>query len=661
MLDNVKVGTKLIGGFLVAAAIAAVIGIMGIRSASQMDALNNEMYTVRVASMKAIDEVNTELAKMRVSLRAMAMAGTNDAWKAEVNSFNSSQRDIDNSIENLDKLLRSDKGKALLAEIKNDYARFLSACKIIMSVTETKRIAADSAISTALAAARAPSLEVADGADELQKLIDDFAKAGWENSTKTYHSVFGLLVTMLVIGFLFSAGFGFFLSRSISVPLLKTVKMLSEQRKGHLSMRLNMKRDDEIGEMAKVMDAFGDDLQFIVVKTMKEIADGDLSANIPARDPEDEIGPALSRTIDTLRSLIIEDGGKVLNAAASKDLSQRMTITYKGDYAKMKDDINILVQNLDDSISQVSEAVGQVTSASGQISQGAQSLAEGANEQASSLEEVSSSLEEMSSMTKQNASNSNQAKTLAYEARSAANEGDASMKKMAEAIREIKTSADNTAKIIKTIDDIAFQTNLLALNAAVEAARAGEAGKGFAVVAEEVRNLAMRSAEAAKNTANMIEESVKSADSGVTITEEVAKSLGQIVNRIGHVGDLIAEIASASNEQAQGIEQVNTAMAQMNQVTQQNAANSEESASAAEELSSQAGELENMVSEFKLTAGSVRRPAGKTARPGLPPPPRQRPIIAAIPDKSKNKPPKSTKSVKAEQVIPLDDDEISGF
>jgi len=659
MLDNVKVGTKLIGGFLVVAAIAAFIGIMGIRSASQMNALNNEMYTVRVASMIAIDEVNTELAKMRVALRAMAMAGTNDAWKAEVNSFNASETSIDHSIDQLGKLLKSDKGKALLAEIKNDYARFLSACKIIMAVTENKRVAADSAISTALSAARAPSLEVADGADELQKLIVEFAKAGWENSTNTYHSAFGLLVTMLIIGFVFSAAFGFYLSRSISVPLLKTVKMLSEQRKGHLSMRLNMKRDDEIGEMAKVMDAFGDDLQFIVVKTMKEIADGDLSANIPSRDPEDEIGPALSQTIETLRNLIIEDGGKVLHAAAAKDLSQRITGTYKGEYARMKDSINTLVQNLDNSISQVSEAVGQVTSASGQISQGAQSLAEGANEQASSLEEVSSSLEEMSSMTKQNASNSNQAKHLASEARTAANDGDASMKKMAEAIREIKTSSDNTAKIIKTIDDIAFQTNLLALNAAVEAARAGEAGKGFAVVAEEVRNLAMRSAEAAKNTADMIEESVKNADSGVEITEEVAKSLGQIVDRISKVGDLIAEIASASGEQAQGIEQVNTAVAQMNQVTQSNAANSEESASASEELSSQAAELASMVSEFKLTGG-VSHSVGARRNPP-PSPPRQRPIIAALPNKKAGGGKKPLKSVKAEEIIPLDDGDLGEF
>jgi len=171
----------------------------------------------------------------------------------------------------------------------------------------------------------------------------------------------------------------------------------------------------------------------------------------------------------------------------------------------------------------------------------------------------------------------------------------------------------------------------------------------------------MRSAEAAKNTANMIEESVKSATSGVTITEEVEKSLVQIVDRIGRVGDLIAEIASASNEQAQGIEQVNTAIAQMNQVTQSNAANSEESASAAEELNNQAGELENMVSEFKLSAGGSRQQTGR--RLALPPPAqKQRPIIAALPNKSgKNKAgaAKPAKSVKAEEVIPLDDDDMN--
>ena len=268
-------------------------------------------------------------------------------------------------------------------------------------------------------------------------------------------------------------------------------------------------------------------------------------------------------------------------------------------------------------------------------------------------------------MTKQNAGNSNQAKHLVGEAGAAVNEADEAMKRMATAITEIKTSSDNTAKILKTIDEIAFQTNLLALNAAVEAARAGESGKGFAVVAEEVRNLAMRSAEASKNTATMIEESVRNAENGVKITEDVAKALNKTVERSSKVSDLIAEIAAASNEQALGIEQVNTAVAQMNQVTQQNAANSEESASAAEELSAQASELSNMVSAFILSSGgSGSSRKSQPNRRGLPPPQRHQ---AALPDKRANTQkalpakPASARAVKAEQIIPLDDEDLGSF
>jgi methyl-accepting chemotaxis protein len=181
------------------------------------------------------------------------------------------------------------------------------------------------------------------------------------------------------------------------------------------------------------------------------------------------------------------------------------------------------------------------------------------------------------------------------------------MKRMGSAIMKIKESSDSTAKIIKTIDEIAFQTNLLALNAAVEAARAGEAGKGFAVVAEEVRNLAQRSAEAAKNTAQLIEESQENSEGGVRISDEVGKILGRIVDGVKKVNDLIGEFNAASNEQSNGIEQVNIAVSQMNKVTQQNAANSEESASAAEELNSQAEELAAMVSGFKLSSSSERQ------------------------------------------------------
>ena len=254
-------------------------------------------------------------------------------------------------------------------------------------------------------------------------------------------------------------------------------------------------------------------------------------------------------------------------------------------------------------VAALTEGAEQVASASGQVSSASQSLAEGATEQAAGLEETSSSLEEMSSMTKQNADNAQQANTLAGEARKAADNGMHSMTRMNEAINEIQKSSDETAKIIKVIDEIAFQTNLLALNAAVEAARAGEAGKGFAVVAEEVRNLAMRSAEAAKNTANMIEESVKNSKNGVDIATEVGKVLEEIVQRIGKTTDLVGEIAAASGEQAQGIDQVNQAVAQMDKVTQQNAANAEESASASEELNAQAESMQEVVGELVALVG----------------------------------------------------------
>ncbi len=265
-------------------------------------------------------------------------------------------------------------------------------------------------------------------------------------------------------------------------------------------------------------------------------------------------------------------------------------------------------------IAELSTGAEQISSASSQVSSASQSLAEGASEQASSLEETSSALEEMSSMTNQNADNAGQANTLAVQASDGAQQGTSSMEKMTEAISEIKKSSDETAKIIKVIDEIAFQTNLLALNAAVEAARAGEAGKGFAVVAEEVRNLAMRSAEAAKNTSSLIEGSQKNSENGVKATEDVTTILNEMTSNISNVTNLVSEVAAASKEQATGIGQVNTAITQIDQVTQQNASNAEESASASEEMNAQAQQLQNIVGDLTLLVRGSKENEMSTGR-----------------------------------------------
>ncbi len=261
------------------------------------------------------------------------------------------------------------------------------------------------------------------------------------------------------------------------------------------------------------------------------------------------------------------------------------------------------------------EGSGQVASAASQVSGSSQSLAQGASEQATALEETTSALEQMSSMTRRNAETAQQAARLAGEARGAAGRSNQTMGRMSSAIEAILTSAGRTAKILKTIDEIAFQTNLLALNAAVEAARAGEAGKGFAVVADEVRNLAMRSAGAARETAALIEESVGNARGGAGICGEVAKSLEEITVAAARASDLVEEIAAASKEQSQGILQVNVAVVQMDKVTQSNAAAAEESAAAAEELAGQAESLSGVVHELIRLVGVSERIAPFDMRP----------------------------------------------
>jgi len=651
MLNDIKIGIKAGAAYTVAILMIVALLLLCIKGLNQL----NTNYLQYVGSIREIGELKAGLEKMDAYLYHYIAVPT-----ARDNILASIKQETDS----IDQIIQTYKGKELAPEEKKILSDFDAAWsemqrgyKEIMKVAdggkndEVARLLAEGSY---LIQARNNTLATV-------RNLNDYSAGRKETNIKSgaVRSVIVLLI-IVVAGIIFEIAGWIYIQVGIINVMKKGVLMMQELEKGHLSNRLHLNRRDEIGKLTDAMDKFAENLQQNVIFSMRQISEGNVDIAPAITDDKDEIGPALKKMVETIKNLgnemnvltksamegqldirgnaeafngayqdivagvnktldaimgPIGEASMVLEKVADKDMSARVNGDYKGDYARIKESINSAVENLDKALQQVAIGAEQVASASVQVSTGGQSLSQGASEQASSLEEISSSLQEMSSMTKQNVLNARDAKGVADQARSSADKGVESMSRMSSAINQIKSSSDSTAKIVKTIDEIAFQTNLLALNAAVEAARAGDAGKGFAVVAEEVRNLAMRSAEAAKNTANLIEEAVKNSENGVNINAEVLKNFQEIADKSNKVSQVVAEIAAASEQQDQGISQVTKAVEQLNQVTQQNAANAEESASAAEEMSSQSEEMRSMVASFNLTGSEEYIQSPRLGRP----------------------------------------------
>ena len=916
---NMKIRTKLLAGFMLVTVLVGIIGYVGITNIKALDASSTNLYEHVTLPTSASGDMGIEFGKINSYIRDMIIA--NDPAIIAENG-----EKIAASREKITQLSESFKQNILDDEMQQLYQQFLDSRKVYITELETVMALArqnqDAEALARIATTGAAGMASQAEQDALEKLHDMTIEDGQELSEANHNQTNNTVTTMtvlMVIGVLMALSLGFLLSTVISRLLKKAEYMIKEMRLGHLGARLNMDSRDEIGQMAMAMDGLADDLQNVVIATMNQISEGDVSAMIEVKDDRDEISPALIKTIATIRDLIsestmlsqaavegrldtrgtadafkggfkeivggvnamlgalvgyidvmpnpvfiinndfeilymndsgaqtaglpkkealgqpchhlfktsdchsencactramrtghtvtsetdahpngldldisytglpitdhsgniigamefitdltairteerrmikisdyqqnetqklvteltklshgntdvlieladcdadtqttyetflligdsvnqcvrsikalvtdvgmlaqagiagnldtradiskhqgdfaqivdgvnatldavvapVKEASATLNELAQGNLDTGMVGTYQGDYTLIKDNMNQTVDflkryvreitttleeigrgnldqhitadylgdfqaikialnditaNLSSTMSDINIAAGQVEIGSQQISDGGQALSQGTTEQASAIQELTASIEEVAAETKKNAISANEANDLALQVRSNAKVGNDQMQQMVTAMVEINDSSKSISKIIKVIDDIAFQTNILALNAAVEAARAGQHGKGFAVVAEEVRSLAARSAEAAKETTGLIEGSIDRVNAGSKIADQTEESLKEILTQIQKVTDLVGNIAEASNDQATEIAQINRGIEQVSEVVQTNSATAEESAAASEELSGQAEMLKQMVAAFKIKNSNI--------------------------------------------------------
>jgi methyl-accepting chemotaxis protein len=653
-LNDLRFGPKLVGAFGTIALLCALVGGVGYTQLATMGSLLEEMYEDRLLP---IEEVSGYTDLFEVDLAQIAF-GVNFGTRSMAEGARALAE------------LRGQVGEARAevealsfeGEVADAYqafqARSLEATGV-MEELEAAMAASDYASLDLLLSSRLlPTLAaLSREAGALDALQTGLARELRESSIRDQRRASFVLLGASLLALVLALAGGLTLARSVTQRLGQVVERVGalEHRdirglnafaaglaSGELAVArvestapLGLTDRDELGDLARAVDAIIEQtrgsLEAVegarnavagLVAETGRLTDAARAGRLSERGDEAAFAGAYRELVaginGTLDGILepVEEAAAVLERVADRDLTARMEGRYQGDHNRIKVALNQAAENLDQALGEVRASSGEVAAASRQISSGSQELAHAAAEQAGSLEEVAGSLQELTATTRQTTEHADEARGISGAASTATERGRENMTRLSSAMERIKASSDATSRIVKTIDEIAFQTNLLALNAAVEAARAGDAGKGFAVVAEEVRNLAMRSAEAAKETAQLIEDAGRHADEGVGLNTEVLANLEGIAGQVGRVTAVMDEIASGAAEQARGVEEIARAVDAMNGVTQQTAANTEETAASAEELNSQAVRLRELVDGFGIGAvGALRSRSG--AAPGV--------------------------------------------